>query len=207
MANREARRQKQLAHKRQKRKAKTHKTALGEAWSMARQLTLAANAPIHECWVPADLFETGIGSLAFSRSLADGRIALGMFLLDVFCLGVKNAFFAIVEPDEYVRRLSAMPGAEGFERMHPACFRKLVEGAVAYARDLGFKPHADYAAARRIFGEVEATACPEQFAYGHAGKPFYVSGPNETPAQARAIVEQLQRRLGPGKFEYVALTE
>jgi hypothetical protein len=166
-------------------------------------MTLAAHAPIHESLVPASLFEQGIGNLLFSRSLPDGRVALGAFLLDVFCLGVKNAFFAILTRDEYATRLRHWPAAENLQPMPAACFRKLVEGGVAYAQELGFSPHADYAEARLIFGDVESAACPTRFVYGHEGKPFYISGPHETPDQARAIVEQLERRMGPGNFDFM----
>jgi len=76
---------------------------LGEAWAMALQIATASEAPIHEALVPAKLFEVGIGNLFFSRALPDGRIALGSFLLDVFCLGVKNAFVTIVAREEYAQ--------------------------------------------------------------------------------------------------------
>lgn len=197
--------QRYLARKRQKQERRTTPTNLGEAGAMALQTALAANAPIHESLVPANLFEQGIGNLVFSRSLPDGRMALAVFLLDVFCLGVKNAFFAIVARDEYAKRLSSWSAAENLQPMHPACFRKLVEGGVAYARELGFSPHVDYVVARRIFGDVEATACPTHFEYGHAGKPLYISGPHETATQVQTIVEQLQRHLGTGNFEYLVL--
>jgi hypothetical protein len=168
---------------------------------------LAANSPIYEALAPAKLFELGMGNLVFSRSLPDGRIAMGVFLLDIFCLGVKNAFFAIVDRDEYARRLRSWTTAESLQPMQPACFRKLVEGGVAYAHELGFDPHADYDAARQIFGDVQATDCPTHFKYGRDGKPFYISGPHETATQVRAIVEQLQRRLGPGNFDFLVLAE
>jgi hypothetical protein len=51
---------------------------------------VATHAPIRESLVPANLFQQGIGNLLFNRSLPDGRLALGAFLLDVLCLGVKN---------------------------------------------------------------------------------------------------------------------
>jgi hypothetical protein len=78
-----------------------------------------------------------------------------------------------------------------------------VEGGVAYARELGFNPHPDYAVASQIFGDVDATACSTEFTYGQEGKPFYRSGPNETAAQAQAIVEHLARRLGAEGFDYL----
>jgi hypothetical protein len=204
MSTSEARRQKLLARKRQKRKAKTHKPNSGEPWSMA---VLATNAPIHECLVPADLFEQGIGNLVISRSLADGRIAMSLLLLDVFCLGIKNALYALVTRDEYARRVQKLPAAEHYQRVPPACFCKLVAGAVAYAQDLGFYPHADYAVASQIFGNLNAEQCPEHFQYGHKGMPYYISGPNETQTEAQSIVEQLNRRLGPDKFHYVMFVQ
>ena len=174
---------------------------------MAPQIATAANAPIHEALVPAKLFELGVGNLVFSRLLPDGRIALAGFLLDVFCLGVKNAFVAIAPRVEYAMRRSRWSSAESLQPMQPACFRKLVEGGVAYAHELGFDPHADYAVASQIFGDVESTDCPTRFEYGHEGKPFYISGPHETATQVRNIVEQLERRLGPGNFDYLVLVE
>jgi len=174
---------------------------------MAPEIALAANAPLLEALVPAKLFELGMGNLVFSRSLPNGRIALGAFLLDVFCLGVKNAFFANLARDEYARRLRSWSAAESLQPMQPACFRKLVEGGVAYAHELGFDPHADYDEARLIFGDVQATDCPTHFEYGRDGKPFYISGPHETDTEVRSIMDQLERRLGPGNFDFLVLAE
>ena len=205
MSRHERRSQKYLARKWQKQAKKTSQP--GEVRAMAPQIARAAHFPIHETLVPAELFERGVGNLLFSRSLPDGRITLSAFLLDVFCLGVKNAFVAIVARDEYTQRLSRWSTEESLQPMQPACFRKLVEGGVAYAHDLGFSPHEDYAVASQIFGDLESTACPMRFEYGHDGKPFYVSGPHETATQVRAIVEHLQRRLGTANFDYLVLAQ
>jgi len=168
------------------------------------EIALAARAPVHETLVPTGLFERGVGNLVFSRALPSDRIAMAAFLLDTYCLGVKNAFAAILDRIEYGRRLSRWSG----ERLHPvqpSCFRKLVEGGVAYAHGLGFSPHPDYALASQIFGDFQSAECPTRFEYGHEGKPFYISGPNESPAQARAIVDRLARRLGAGNFDYLVM--
>ena len=95
--------------------------------------------------------------------------------------------------------------AEKLQPMEPEAFRKLVEEGVAYARDLGFSPHNDYAEARRIFGDLNTADCQGHFEYGRDGKPFYISGPHETPAQARKVVEQLEQRLGPGNFDFLVV--
>jgi hypothetical protein len=186
--------QKYLAQKRKRQQTKS----IATTWEVSR----AANGPVHEwCLVPHNLFEQGIGNLAFSRALPDGSIALAMFLLDIFCLGVKNALFAVLTRREYDQRIAHWPPPEILQPMAPACFRKLVEGGVDYARSLGLEPHADYGPASQIFGDVEAAACPTDFTYGRESKPFYISGPNETPARATAIVNHLRERLGEGNFD------
>lgn len=180
---------------------------IGQAGAMASEIATAGSASIPEVLVPANLFEVGIGNLFFSRPLPSGRVAVGCFLLDVFCLGVKNAFMNIMARDEYSHRRRSWSTAEILQSMSAACFRKLVEGGVAYARDLGFSPHRDYAEASQVFGDVESTACPTSFEYGHEGKPLYVSGPHETARQVQAILEQLERRLGTGNFDYLVLAQ
>jgi hypothetical protein len=81
-----------------------------------------------------------------------------------------------------------------------------VEGAVAYAEDLGFAPNPDYRIAHQIFGNIDKTECECKFEFGFNGKPVYISGPKETPGDIERILKQLERRCGPGGFEF-AITE
>ena len=201
MTNPEVRRQKQLTRQRQKLKEKARRTNTDKASALQRQLALAATAPIRKCLVPDNLNEQGIGMLVFGRTLPGGRIAAAMFLVDVFCLGVKNASLAVLSSDAYAQTVESMSHHGHYAGMDPASFRKLVEGAVSYADNLGFPPHPDYAVARRIFGDVDAASSTQTFAYGRNGKPFYVNGPDETPSRVREIIERLQRQ--PGGADYM----
>ncbi len=137
-----------------------------------------------------------MGTVLIARKIPGGGFAVGVFSLDVFCLGVKNAYFKIVAPDEYEEHKRMIGTVETLERMHPSCVRKLVEGAAAYAKDLGFHPHPDYRAAAAVFGDIDPGACAERFVYGQDGKPLYIAGPNENEAQSRKIIQTLHNRLG-----------
>jgi hypothetical protein len=44
---------------------------------------------------------------------------------------------------------------------------------------------------------------PETFSFGNDGKPFVMSGPNDSPTRIRRIVDTLAKRAGPGGFDYV----
>jgi hypothetical protein len=201
MSRHERRYQKYLERKRQK-----HGTTSDTA-RLAGQIATLSHYPVHEALVSKKLFEVGMGHLLFSRALPEGRIALGAFLLDVYCRGVKDALVSVLSKGEYGVQRNKWSSSEGLEPMEPACFRKLLEGGVAYARNLGFNPHEDYAAARQLLGDVLATDCPKQFTYGRDGKPFFVSSPTDTPEQIDAIVAQLEERLGPGNFDYLIVDE
>jgi hypothetical protein len=74
----------------------------------------------------------------------------------------------------------------------PACLAKIVKGAVEYAQSFGFSPHPDYDHAAKLLDGIDPTTCPEEFTFGRDGKPFYIQGPNETFAQAQAIMGHVQ---------------
>ncbi len=200
MALDEKRRQKKLAKKAAERKARqAQRSSITRGDSGA----LAAQFPVGDCLVPTSLFEEGIGHVVLTRSLPGGDLAVAGFLVDTYCLGVKNALFRVVSATEFESYRRQIEQHAPLERVHPSCLRKLVEGAVRYARDLGFQPHSDYARAARLFGDIDATACPVRYAYGKDGKPFYINGPNETPAQSRRILETLARNVGPDGFHHL----
>jgi hypothetical protein len=212
MARDERKRQQQLVRKAAKRKQKvlvlkSAASQLTSAMSPARQMQLALASPIHECLVPEGLFERGIGNILFSRQLPNGDLATSSFLLDVHCLGVKNAFFRVFTEYDYRKVAQNLIRKEALQKMDPACVRKLVEDAEAYAKDLGFDPHPDYYLSRQVFGDVDKEACPMSFDFGKDGKPFYVSGPYDSPVKSRRIVDILEKRCGPGGYDYLVLVE
>jgi hypothetical protein len=164
---------------------------------------LDAHAPIHACLVPAALFGAGIGTVVVSRKLPDDKIAAAVFLLDVWCLGVKDAFVKVASASQYPTLLRHLSGDQRLKPIEPACARKLVEEAEAYAADLGFAPHPDYDVTRKIFGDIDKNTCRTQFRFGKDGKPFYVSGPRDTQAKSKKIVDTLMQSCGPGHFHYI----
>jgi hypothetical protein len=203
----EKRRQKKLARKAAKRKkalaARKPGYSGGGGHSPERLMAVAAASPVHECLMPAGLFDLGLGSVIISRKMPNGEIGFGVFLIDVFCLGVKDAFFSVRPQGEYESVIGQMSAREGLNLVEPACAVKLIENAAAYARDLGLNPHRDYAFARRIFVNLDSAACSEEFEFGKDGKPRYVAGPHETEADSRRVIDILTKKLGPGGFHYL----
>jgi len=207
MALNAKRRQKKLAQKASQRKTKlANKNKMkktGGILSGARQLVIAANSPIHECFVPEGLFDSGMGNVVVSRKMSDGNIGFSIFLVDTYCLGIKDALFGIKPQWEYDNMINDYKQRDNLQRIHPSCARKLIEGAVAYAKDLGFNSHRDYRISKQIFGDIDPEVCPMSFEFGKDGKPFFIAGPYDTPKKCKMIMDTLTKRCGEDGFHFI----
>src|ERR1700730_11337409 len=157
----------------------------------------------------AKLFDSGCGCLVVSRFKADGRVEAGFFLLDVFCLGVKDAgFHQFSGIADYQEGLIDQLFPDGNSvRMTPEAARKLTEDAISYARGLGFSPGADYKKASRVFGGITTADCDEQFMFGKNDKPLYIQGPSDSPARVGRILRALEARCGEGGYHYIVAAD
>lgn len=196
----EKRRQKKLAKKAAERKTKQVER---RSLSTGGSPTVAAEFPIGDCLIPTNLFQKGLGNLVLTRVLPNGRVALAAFLVDVFCLGVRDAAYCEMSHEEFEWHRQEQQSQSPMASAHPECLRKLVEGAVHYAQALGLTPHPDYAKASRLFGDIDAAACRVRYKFGSHGKPLYINAPHESPAQQRKIIDALKRQVGEDGFEYI----
>jgi Domain of unknown function (DUF1841) len=170
--------------------------------TLAQQVRRASAARLHSCLVQSAMFECGAGMVIVIRKTGPRGLAMAGFLVDVYCLGVKDAFFREMEEAELETLLDGMEETAPLETVDPSYARKLLRDAVAYARTLGLEPPADYAAVEPLFGDIDPDACDVQFQFGYQGKPFYVPGPSESPTQIRRRLDLLRRRLGDDGFEF-----
>jgi hypothetical protein len=197
-------RQKQLQRRAAKRKDK-HQLVTREKFASVPERIAAANKyPILDCWMTSSLWTQGIGWVCLSRELPNGFVACAIFLVDRYCLGVKDVIMDVTSRFAYDSKMSRQSRSLGKrERVSPAKLRKFVEDAVAYAQSLGLPPHADYAAAARIFGNIDPVECTETFEFGKDGKPFFIGGPHDTPERCRRIVHALEQACGTGGYDYL----
>jgi hypothetical protein len=122
-----------------------------------------------------------------------------VYLLDVYCLGVKNAMGPDNLDDRRLRRLIDRAFSSYQTPPTPApieLVRDLVLGAAEYAHKLGFAPHPDFHQARAHLGPWTG---PSAITFGRDGKPTYVSGPHD---DADKIIHTLRRAVGRKGFHY-----
>jgi hypothetical protein len=97
---------------------------------MTREQDALTPPPTHEALWPKDLFENGIGWIIVARFKSAGqRVEAGVFLVDVFCLGVKLAAYEICDRLDYIERVRGHYQSDfPMISVEPWCARKLVEG-------------------------------------------------------------------------------
>ncbi len=193
------------AKKAQKRKqvvAQKRKLELvGSSSSLAVQARRAALGPIRACLQHGEI-EGGMVTLIIARDVSLGRLVAAFFLVDLYCLGIKDVFLQDFGVKEFEDHTAMMAAEAPLTPVDPSLARKLVRDAAAWAAGIGFKPQRDFAAVEPIFGDIDPAACDVDFPFGQDGKPFYMPGPTETRAQVRERLAHLLNHLGEDGFEY-----
>lgn len=146
---------------------------------------------------------SGVVGVLLARGDRDRNVSVCGYLVDVYCLGVKNAL-----GPQRIRRGELGPFARTFfcpwdSGGVPAPIelaRELVLGAVEYARALGFAPHRDFEQARGHLGAWEG---PGAIRFGCDGKPSFTQGPYDDPG---TVLRTLEESVGSGNFDFTVST-
>ena len=202
MANNK-RRQKKVERRNAKRKQRHREIARQRSRGLNERLMSAAGAPILDSLITEGFWEEGMGQAFFSRELPSGEVAFAAFLIDRYCLGVKDAFGDIRARADYRKMIEHVEENHTLVELSPADLRCLIEEAVEYARDLGFEPHADYRRVRSIFGDIDPDDATEHFEFGHEGEPLFIAGPDDDLQRCYRILSILEDHCGEGGFHYM----
>jgi hypothetical protein len=163
----------------------------------------ARNYPIEGCWVQQDWAEGGLAVTVIARRQPDGNIVLGNYLVDYYCLGLKNTYSeADIPPSQFRRDYlpevydTAGPPID----ISPALAHEIIYGGIEYAARFGFRPHTDFKRSRHILDPPDLHPRTGAVEFGRDGKPFYVEGPHDN---SDAILRRLLRTAGEGNFHYM----
>lgn len=203
MAQSEQQRQRKLAKKQAKSREKHKLIARTQQSlsSMAGKMQASSGGDIVYCGISG--MEAGLGHVLIARKGPLRQVGLALFLVDLACLGVKDVFAFLDGPDKAQEMIERFENERDLKPVAPGLARGLVESVVAYARSLGFEPHADYRKAAMIWGDVETESIEGHYTFGRDGKPFYANGPFEDRARQQHILRTLERTVGAGNFHYM----
>lgn len=164
----------------------------------------ARSFPFHESLVQESYYQgEGVATVLVSRMEPSGKYTVAIFLLDIFCLGIKSSSYRChLLPYEYEEIKEASNEPFGYRHEELRFVHNLIYGALDYAEDLGFKPDSDFGVAEYVLDPELVDEGINAIEFGRDGKPYYITGPYD---QADRFIKILQKTVGDGNFDYLAL--
>jgi len=184
-----------------KKKSKVVKMLSPESYVRQKARTL----PIHECWVNKEWKEDGLATLTIARKHTNGNFTLGIYLVDLKCLGIKDAhYFFNIYLHEYQEILDQHKLKFEIEKIDYTLAHNIIYAGIEYAEDYGFKPHKDFEVAKYIVEEdTEGIELLEITCGGSDGQPLYIRGPLDTDMRSDQIIAQLEKTAGTCNYHFI----
>lgn len=152
------------------------------------------------CYVSDDIWKEGIGVVVVTRLHKGGKRTVGFFLIDVFCLGVKDAGYRVrmddSECDSFMERFDEMQMREAsYEEAH-----NIVYGALSFAEEAGIGPCKDFALAKYVLEEDTDDIPLIEYQFGKDGMHYLFAN---SQLEASRYLPLMSKNLGDGKYRYV----
>lgn len=192
----EKRKKRELLIRQEKARAKA--SMQGGNQEKVQLLSHCESLPIWECVISQGWEQRGLAHILMVRDRGDGALLVGGYFVDFWCVGLKAcAAIPSVAKNEYATKVrnNIFNDDVEFEPIEPGVALALVEGAIAYAGEYGFRPSRHWPEARKVFRGVEPI--PTGLVFGVDGKPCLVLRDRDSLHGAQA---RLARRLPDGAY-------
>ena len=205
MPRNDARHQKKLMKKRQKDKLRKKKQAGSihfELITPRKKIFMARTFPFYECLITPSWKDGGLVTILISRQQPDDNLTFGLFLVDIYCLGLKNTFCnADYSIQKYKTELlgKIYPKEKPMQCPVPLAHH-VIYGGIAFAEQFGFKPHKDFKLSQYVLDDKADIKPCEDIEFGKDGEPFFISGPDDN---VERIMRQLESKVGNDNFKYL----
>mgnify|MGYP005842887197 CR=1 FL=1 len=160
--------------------------------------------PIYKCWAFKKWQEIGKTQIIVSRKHVNGNISFCFYLVDLFCLGVKDTFFQFnTDESDLIENISNEYESVEYEEISYTLAHNIIFSAIEFAKEYDFQPHKDFIRTTKFFLEEDDDAIELiDIECGKDGKPLYIDD-GEDKAQAKRILAQLKKTAGQGNYDYI----
>lgn len=188
-----------MAKKKSKNKSKGQQPPALSPYRFMREK--ARTLPIGKCYIaPSDWQETGMAHVIVTRVRPSGNLVMGIFLVDTFCLGVKDAVCRDnLTPEEFLGHLDFYARRLGLEEISYNEAHNIIYGAMAFAEEGGIMPSKEFDLAGYILEEDTEDVPLIEYDFGKNGKHFLTVNPDRKEMPYYHI---LKKKLGDD-FDYI----
>ena len=164
-------------------------------------ITKARELPYHECFINSIWQEKGLATILISKKQPGGNYIFAMYLVDVYCLGLKNTLFNFnyneAEYEEMKEKL--LNGPDEMVSCNIVKAHNIIYGAIDYAEELGFQPDKHFRITEYLLNPDLIDDGIDKIEFGYEGKPFFISGPDDNTDR---IISILEKNVGKGNYDF-----
>ena len=173
--------------------------------SLAGIVKLASDRRIIECNIgdASSREVSGMITISLVRSALRGEVVWACFMVDTWCLGVKDCFAKLLPLNTYHRHVAEMSDRISVRPIASDVGHAIVVGGIHYAHSLGLDPHPDCRKILPIWNGIPIGKLPSSFEFGRNGRPCYIVGPYDDHRKQCRIVNVLNQTIGEGEFELI----
>ncbi len=165
----------------------------------------ARKLPLGKCFINNGWQDEGLAQIVVTRNRNDGNLVIGAYLVDTYCLGVKDAFCNNdITPERLEQTLDKIYQTQGMAEISYEEAHNIIYGAIAFAEDAGITPIKDFALAKYVLEEDTEDVPLIEYEFGKDGKYLLICGENYS--RDKMFIEPLKKRLGD-KFNFIASLE
>jgi len=127
--------------------------------------------PLYACMVNRHWRDDGKASILMARRLGEGRVTMAAFLVDLWAMGLKDAWGRTdIAASEFDETVSRAPAELETRPLNLGTAKHIVYGGIELARELGFRLPKRYERWTAILGALPAGESPDMSLFRHDGR-------------------------------------
>jgi hypothetical protein len=160
--------------------------------------TKARTLPVSKCMVNKDWEESQIANVSVMRKHTNGNVTIGLYRVDLLCLGVKDTvFFFNTSEAEFLSSYSQE--LSDFKEIEYALAHNIIYAGHDFAMEFDIHPNHNFEVTRYILEEDDNTIPVLEVPVGTDGLPHLIVA---EPGQFADILVKLKQYAGEGNYYY-----
>ncbi len=157
--------------------------------------TRARQLPLGKTYICRTAASDGTYPIIVTRVHAGGNLTIGLYLVDMFCLGVKDTYYYFsIDPDDF--KDNVLSAGIDYEETEYVEAHNIIYGALEYAEEAGIEPHRDFKISEYILEPDDDNIPLMEFEFGHNGVRELVISPD---GKERKFIPVLEKNV-PGEY-------
>jgi len=160
--------------------------------------TKARTLPVSKCMVNKDWEESQIANVSVMRKHTNGNVTIGLYRIDLLCLGVKDTvFFFNTSENEFFSAYSHE--LADFKEIDYALAHNIIYAGHDFALEFDIHPHHNFEVTRYILEEDDNAVPVIDVPLGTDGLPHLIV---ERSGQFAEVLAKLKQYAGEGNYYY-----